>query len=275
MFGNLVADRAFLTPEEDARYRAAYCGLCRNMRVRYGQPAGLTLNYDLCFLTILLQSLYEAEEQAGENRCIMHPMEPRSWWQCRFTDYASDMNIALSYLKLRDNWEDDGSLTALASSYGLRRTYLELCGRYPRQCSAMEQSVSALRQIETEKREDPDAAAETFAMLMAEVFICQEDRWSDILRNFGAALGRLLYIEDAVLDLDRDTLRNQYNPFRRYYGLADNEKRFRDILNMILGECLFWFDKLPLVEDAGILKNILCFGIWTQFDKKYSMSKDV
>ena len=62
MFGFLKADRELLTPEQDARYRAAYCGLCRNLRSRYGQAAGFTLNYDLCFLVLLLQGLYEEEE---------------------------------------------------------------------------------------------------------------------------------------------------------------------------------------------------------------------
>ena len=67
MFGYLTADRGHLTPEEDARYRAAYCGLCRSLRTRWGRLSGLTLNYDQCFLILLLQSLYEAEERSGKN----------------------------------------------------------------------------------------------------------------------------------------------------------------------------------------------------------------
>ena len=85
------------------------------------------------------------------------------------------------------------------------------------------------------RTEDPDAAAETFAGLMAEVFVYRDDRWSDTLRSFGAALGRFLYIMDACMDLDQDAIRNRYNPFRRYYGLADNGKHFSDILRMLLG----------------------------------------
>ena len=38
---------------------------------------------------------------------------------------------------------------------------------------------------------------------------------------------------------------------------------------MLLGECLFYFDKLPLVQDAELLKNILCVGLWSQFDRRY------
>ena len=139
---------------------------------------------------------------------------------------------------------------------------------------AMQTSILTLRQIEKSGKEDPDAAAETFAGLMAEVFAYRDDRWSDTLRHFGAALGRFLYIMDACMDLDSDSIRNRYNPFRRFYGLPDNGKRFSDILRMLLGECLFYFDILPLVEDVGILKNILCFGLWTQFDKKFDINKD-
>ena len=38
---------------------------------------------------------------------------------------------------------------------------------------------------------------------------------------------------------------------------------------MQLGECVYHFDKLPLVDDAGLMKNILCIGLWLQFNKKY------
>jgi len=89
----------------------------------------------------------------------------------------------------------------------------------------------------------------------------------------GRSLGRFLYVMDACMDLDEDTRRNRYNPFRRWYGLADNEQRFRDILEMILGECLASFDRLPLVQDVPLLKNILCAGLWQQFNQKYSRKR--
>ncbi len=274
MFGYLTADRALLTPEEDARYKGVYCGLCRNLRSRYGQAAGFTLNFDQCFLILLLQSLYEADEASGEEPCIVHPVKRQPWWECRFTDYAADMNIALSYLKLLDNWEDDGDLGALAAAQMLKPAYRTVCASWPRQCGAMENSIAELRAIEQENREEPDAAAETFAQLMAEVFAWQEDRWTPHLRRMGAALGRFLYIADAAMDLDRDTALNRYNPFRRRYGRPDNGAFFESVLRMLLSDSLQAFDRLPLVSDAGILKNILCAGLWTEFDKKYKTDKD-
>lgn len=274
MFGYLTANRTLLTPEEDARYRGAYCGLCRNLRTRYGQAAGFTLNFDQCFLILLLQSLYEAEEVPGEDSCVVHPVKRQPWWECRFTSYAADMNIALSYLKLQDNWEDDGSLVSAAAARALKPAFGRIHALWPRQCEAMVHSISALRTIEQENREVPDAAAETFALLMEEVFVWQEDRWASDLRRMGASLGRFLYIMDAAMDLDRDTARNSYNPFRRRYGRADNGTFFESVLRMLLSDGLQAFDRLPLVTDAGILKNILCEGLWTEFDKKFKTDKD-
>ena len=103
---------------------------------------------------------------------------------------------------------------------------------------------------------------------MGSVFLYREDRWSDGLYAMGNSLGRFLYLMDAALDLEKDTYKNSYNPFRRYYGL-DNEKRFRDILKMFLAEAVVQFDMLPLVQDAGLMKNILCIGLWTVFDEKF------
>ena len=274
MFGYLSAERSLLTPEEDHRYRSAYCGLCRSIRERYGQLAGITLNYDLCFLIILLQSLYESSEDSGDDTCLIHPRTRRDWWSCTFIEYAADMNIALSYLKFRDDWEDEGSLSSLIASGRLKADYEKLILRYPHQCRAMEQSMRALHRLELDRTEDADAAAEAFAPMMAEVFVIRNDRWEDTLRSFGAALGKVLYIMDAVVDLNRDSVIGSFNPFRRFYGLEDNEKRFRDILSMLLGDCLCYFDYLPLVEDAGLLKNILCFGIWSRFDQKYAKDKE-
>ncbi len=274
MFGYLTADRGKLTPEENTRYHEAYCGLCRSLRIRYGSFAGFSVNYDMCFLVLLLQSLYEGEEQKGSERCPAHPVHGRNWWKCCYTDYAADINILFSVNKLKDDWKDDGNPAALAAAATFRKAYRNAQDLYPRQAAAVKDSMFALRALEEKRCEDPDAAAETFAEMMAEAFVYREDRWADVLRQFGAALGRCLYIMDACMDLEQDALFDRFNPFRRYYGLSDNEKRFRNILNMLLGECLYYFDLLPLVQDTQILKNILCCGLWTAYDKKYIKNRN-
>ena len=80
MFGYLIASVSQLQEEEVRRYKACYCGLCRTLKLRHGQFSRLTLNYDMTFLIILLQSLYECEETSGCETCIAHPLENRVWW---------------------------------------------------------------------------------------------------------------------------------------------------------------------------------------------------
>ena len=274
MFGYLAADTAALTAEQLQRYQACYCGLCRSLEKRHGQLSRLTLNYDMTFLVLLLSSLYEPVETAGENTCLRHPKSPRPWINNEICDYAADMNLALAYLKCLDDWADEGSLLALTQARVLRPGYAQVQKAYPRQCGAITQALEELHAIEEENREAPDEAAACFGRLMAELFVYREDRWADTLRCMAHALGRFIYLMDACMDLEGDTFHNRYNPFRRYYGLQDNPQRFRDILKMQLGECVFYFDKLPLVQDVGLLKNILCAGLWARFDRKFSKRKE-
>lgn len=268
MFGYLTPSQELLPEDRQRRYHSVYCGLCRCIKARHGQISRLALNFDMCFLVLLLGSLYEPEERRGEDGCARHPIKPRLWMESVFSEYAADMNVALARLKCMDDWQDEGSIPALAGGAYLDAAYNRIKAEYPRQCAAMERSVAELAALEKQNA-GADEAAETFGRLMAEVLVYKEDRWSGELRAMGMALGRFIYIMDACMDLDGDTFHNRYNPFRRYYGLTDNARRFEDIMKMLLGECLFYFDRLPLVQDVDILKNILCVGLWAQFNAKY------
>lgn len=258
-----------LREEELSRYKAAYCGLCRVLKERHGQLSRLTLNYDMTFLVLLLNALYEPPENSGENRCPVHPIHPRAWWSSKYTEYAADMNIALSYLKCLDDWKDDARLSSRAEAGLLEKSYASVRERFPRQCSAMEDSIAALTEIESAGIPDPDGASLTFGKLMGEVFVYGDDIWRDMLYNVGCGLGRAVYLLDAVTDLDRDAEKGSYNPLMPYLGREDNEQRFRDMIKLFLGDAVRSFEMLPIVTDASLLRNILCVGFWTRFEDKY------
>lgn len=273
MFGYLTASTGLLTEEQMLRYKACYCGLCRCLKQRHGQLSRFTLNYDVTFLVLVLQSLYEDEEAAGENVCPAHPVKKRSWWQCEATAYAADMNIALAYLKCMDNWHDDKNPAALAAAKAMQQAYDAVCRAWPRQCSAMKKAIDDLAALEGAGCESPDEAAATFGALMGEIFVYKEDRWKDTLTRFGDSLGRYLYLLDACIDLEEDVKRGRYNPLKKYHG-GDNGPLFREMLKMFLGDAVSQFLFLPLVRDADIIKNILCAGLWTAFDNKYRLGEE-
>lgn len=49
MFGYIGCVKEKLSEEEQKRYQSIYCGLCRNLKERYGQVERLCLSYDMLF----------------------------------------------------------------------------------------------------------------------------------------------------------------------------------------------------------------------------------
>ena len=52
MFGYVIPNHTALSPEAQARYRTAYCGLCRRIDALHGLRGRFTLSYDLPFLDL-------------------------------------------------------------------------------------------------------------------------------------------------------------------------------------------------------------------------------
>lgn len=264
MFGYVVADQANLTPEELTRYRSAYCGLCRAIGDRHGQAARLTLTYDMTFLTLLLDSLYEPETASGQGRCLSHPVRPRDWRRSSFTDYAADLNVALAYYNCLDDWQDDRSLPKLVTAKALEGSYREIVRRWPEQCKAIEDGLAQLSQLERENSPHLDQTCQCFGNLMAALFTVREGYWTPTLQALGRNLGQFIYLMDAVLDREQDDRKGRYNPisaFEQVHGAFDA----RQALTMLIGDCTLAFEQLPLEQDLGLLRNILYSGVWTRY----------
>ena len=112
MFGFVTANYKELTAQQQDRYGAVYCGICRQIRERSSQGCRLCLRYDMAFLSLLLMSLYEPEEESGPNACWLHPIKKRPWVDNTFIRYGADMNVALAWYKCLDDWQDDKKVSA-------------------------------------------------------------------------------------------------------------------------------------------------------------------
>lgn len=272
MFGFVAAYPPLLTEAQMDRYKACYCGLCRTLHERHGLLSRLTLTYDMTFLILLLSSLYEPEESCGEESCIAHPFKKHEYWTNKISAYAADMNVALAYLNCRDDWDDDCDPVSLAESKLLESAYKKVCAEYPRQCAAMQDSIVRLNEIEKTWEERPDEASRCFGSLMAELFAYRDDDyWNARLRAFGMYLGQFIYIMDACIDLRDDKRYYRYNPMRSLFNTPHEKERFSDILQMLIAQCVKEFEALPLEQDAELIQNILCFGIWNKFNKHYNI----
>ena len=267
MFGYVIINQSDLSEEDLLRYRQCYCGLCHSLKERNGNMSRLMLTFDLTFLTLLLQALYEKEEREGNGPCIIHPFKQQSWWQSEITSYAADMTVLLGYQKLMDDWNDDCNPLKLWASLPFKQHYRRIMQQYPRQSEVLEDRMAKLSFMEIQGEQDPDKAAGLFGDIMAEIFVYREDHWSDTLRKMGASLGRFIYMMDAVVDLEKDRKTGNYNPLKDLPDAKDNH--YRDFLEMLLGETVYYFDKLPIVDDVQIIKNILCSGVWSEYMRKF------
>ena len=81
----------------------------------------------------------------------------------------------------------------------------------------------------------------------------------------GAALGRFIYLMDAYDDLPRDLKKGSYNPLKPIADTPDYEDRCLDALTMHIAECTEVFEMLPILRDAGLMRNILYSGVWTKY----------
>lgn len=264
MFGFVQADLEALSPEEQARYRTAYCGLCRTLGERHGIWAKLSLTYDLTFLLLLLSSLYEEEETEGTCRCIAHPCRRKSYMTNSCVEYAADMTVALSYYKCLDDWNDGHALIPRGYAGLLAGKYRAVKERWPEQCQAIEMELDRLSEIERNKQSHPDEAANCFGMLMGALFLFRRDRWAPELCTLGYGLGRYIYFADAAVDLKRDRKRGNYNPLA---FVSFTPEEIRTLLMATLGEASSAFESLPLVQDVNLLRNILYSGIWLKYNQ--------
>ena len=276
MFGFVVANTDALNEAQLARYKGAYCGLCRALQQRHGDLSRLTLNYDMTFLILMLSSMYEPEEESGTDRCMAHPLHGRGWWRNRFTDYAADMNVALAWHNCMDDWNDERKVLSLAEARLLRAHYEKIYEQRQRQCDAVEACMETLRAVETSPDAAPDAAANAFGQLMGELFAVEEDSiWNPRFRAFGEALGRFVYWMDACVDLDQDRRKGCYNPLISLHGAeAVDEEEKLELLKMLIAECTAEFERLPLVRDVEILRSVLYSGVWTQYQLRRKKKKN-
>lgn len=267
MFGFVTANTSELSKEEKARYTGVYCGICRRIRQQHSNMARLGLSYDMAFLALLLMSLYEPQEEQGTRACGLHPVKPRPWVDNAYIRYAADMNVALAYYKCIDDWQDEKKLSARILANSLEKRMPDLRNQYPRQCDAIAGCISRLTELEKGNCRNADEPANCFGELMGELLVYEEDLWADTLRKMGVALGRFIYLADAVVDYPKDSRKGRYNPL-------PTPGDWDEYLVLAMAKCTTYFEKLPLVQDKGLLDNILYSGVWVNFGKKRKKQED-
>ena len=266
MFGYVVMNKPEIRFKDFDLYRSFYCGLCRELREKYGISGQITLTYDMTFVVVLLSALYEPPTQKGTTRCVIHPVCKQPVRKNAATEYGADMNVLLTYYKCMDDWEDEKKFAALGYGKILQRKNNQLSYRYPEKAEKIRKLLEELSQMEKAGETDIDKMSGCFGLIMEEIFAWKSDVWEDSLRRMGFYLGKFIYILDAYDDVEKDVKNGNYNPFAEKYIMKGFDEQVRQLLIMMMAQTCREFEKLPIIKYTDILRKILYSGVWCRFE---------
>ena len=266
MFGYVVLNKPEIKFKDFDMYRSFYCGLCRELRERYGISGQITLSYDMTFVILLLSALYEPPTRKGTTRCIVHPVRKQTVRKNAITEYGADMNIFLTYYKCKDDWNDEKKILSLAYGKLLESKEKKSEQQWKKKIDVIISCLNELSEMEQEGETDIDRVSGCFGRIMAEIFAYREDVWEPTLHRMGFYLGKFIYLMDAYDDVEKDIKSGSYNPFKKAYlddpAFADD---CRSLLTLMMSECSREFEQLPILLHAEILRNVLYSGVWSRY----------
>lgn len=266
MFGYIIINKGDMKFKEFDIYHSYYCGLCQALKERYGKLGQISLSYDMTFFVMLLSSLYEPETELFRVKCVAHPFDKHPVRMNEFSYYGADMNLLFTYYKCKDDWDDDRKLTRLAYWKTLKRSYRNISVRYGEKIRKIRNLMRELSLEEKKQNQDVDYMAGIFGEILGEMMAPSNDEWQGSLKAMGSNLGKFIYLMDAYEDIEEDIKKGRYNPLKKRFESPDFEEEMKTVLTMIMAECCKEFEKLPIIENVEILRNILYSGIWYKYE---------
>lgn len=266
VYGYVVVNKPELKIKEYDVYRSYYCGLCDELKERYGVNGQLSISYDMTFLMLLLTGLYEPDTRKYEARCIAHPVHKHPVSRNDISGYVADMNVLMTYYKCMDDWNDDRKVTRKALADSLKGKVRRIEAEYKDKAAAIRTAMDKLGELEKAGESNVDMPAEQFGIIMSQILLMKDDEWKDTLVKIGSSLGRFIYILDAYEDLDEDNKKGRYNALRAYADRPDYDIFVENVLKSLMAQCAAGFERLPIIENVNLLRNIIYSGVWTRFE---------
>ncbi len=279
MFGYIAVNQQEMKYKEYDEYHRYYCGLCKSLGECKGARGQISLSYDMTFLVMLLTGLYEPErEQTGTRKCAAHPFSKHEYIQNEYSKYAADMNIILTYYKCLDDWQDERKALRKLYSNVLMLGRDDL-SKYDAKIQIITDRLEKISVLEKKNSDDLDKLAGYFGETLACIFAYTNDEWEKSLAKVGFHLGKFVYILDAYDDLEKDIKKKSFNPLiSRLNDFSGNDPKtissaewerisewVKEVLMMSAAECAKEFEKLPIIKNVEILRNILYSGIWNGY----------
>lgn len=274
MFGYLRTEPGQLRVCELEGYKAVYCGLCRQLKKRFGPVASWALSYDFTFLALLQLALGEEEITFRQGRCAFNPLKKIAYpWPEQGLEYACDVAQLALFYKLRDDVADNGLWRGLGARLGLwmmGKRYQTAARRYPALDQVMAAGMVEQAALEAAGTASLDQASQPTAQMVAAILepLAKTPQERRVLERLGWMLGRYIYLADALDDLEQDRKAGRYNPLLCGGGQPHRQREAgRASLYLTIAEAGVAYSLLEVRRLGPILENIVGVGLRAQADR--------
>jgi len=287
MFGYVMPCKMELKMKDYEKFKAYYCGLCLSLKNNFGNLSRFALNYDMTFLSILLDSLDENNNKYVINGCIAHPLKKQhKIIQNKAIDYAAFCNTTLTYFKLIDDYNDNNSIHSKILSMFLKKYIKTSRDNMKAVIEYMDLKLKELYDLEKScEYVSIDEISDKFADLTGYIisYYYKDEDFKEELYNLGYNLGRWIYIIDAYDDLKEDMEKNKFNALNKAFNSENlpydkflDEIRDRIEFNLIMSadSTVKALGNLPLVKNEELLSNILELGLMEKMERIKLRSED-
>lgn len=283
MFGYVTPCKMEMKIKDYEKFKAYYCGLCNSIKNDFGNLPRLTLNFDMTFLAVLLDSLSEDKYNFIKFKCLIHPLKKRIMINNnKALDYAAFCNVTLAYYKLMDDVYDNKTIKSKVFSIFLKKYLSKPEVTCPDVINYTKEKLLLLNTLETNHKDmSIDELSHVFADLIGFIisFYYKGTSFKEDLYWLGYNLGKWIYIIDAYDDLEKDIKSNSFNVINSLLN-TDNldfesfsiviKPRVDFILASCAEQCLKHLNNLPLIKNEAILRNILELGLMEKMDKVFN-----
>ena len=268
MFGYVRPDLPYLYIKDETLYKAMYCGVCKGISGSCGQCARMGLSYDVTFLSVLLHNILGQDVKIQKSHCLTHVIRKKPMAEVDdLTRKLGAVNTELAYYKYTDDIKDGdkGKGKRLWFVAGHKRAKKQ----YPEITEIIERNLAMQEQVEKSMTDSVDRAADSTATMVADLSdYLLEDKKTPQTRALCYAIGKWIYLIDALDDYDKDKKKGAYNPFALAYGAKSRAKLVEEngadlefIFNSLFYDIKENLMNVKLYFNRDLVDNVLLRGL--------------
>ena len=186
------------------------------------------LSYDVTFLSVLLHNILGIDVKIEKGHCLTHRIRKKPMAEVdELTRKLGAVNTELVYYKYTDDIQDGDR------GRGKRLWFVsghkKVLKKYPEINRIIAKNLAEQEKTEKSGTESVDRAADATATMLAELSdYLLEDKKTEHTRALFYALGKWIYLIDALDDYDKDKKKGAYNPFLLSYRSANKKELIQE-----------------------------------------------